>query len=81
MGPFSGGAGGSVPKRLAPFQLGTERCLEDNKPGGDRHGPRQKQKAGEGEAGSHSFSEQVEDVALIPGATRSIHRVWSKDMT
>lgn len=29
-------------KGLAPFQMGTERCLEYNKPGGARHGHRQK---------------------------------------
>lgn len=29
-------------KGLAPFQMGTERCLEYDKPAGERHGHRQK---------------------------------------
>lgn len=36
------GAGGCLPERPHSVQMGTERCLEYNKPEGKRHGRRQK---------------------------------------
>lgn len=66
------------PTGRAPSQLGAEGCLSANKPGGERQGPGWSRRH---EGLDHTdFSDQVQNVAVIPEATRNLPRVWSKDV-